>query len=282
MNRFIGLFDSGMGGLTVLKEIMAVLPHENTVYFGDTGRAPYGSRSPDILNRYTEQVVRYLIESYEFKLLVAACNTISAICIDHLRRTFSIPILDIIEPVPKKAIEMTRNGRIGVIGTRSTIQSGVYQQKIKGMDSAMEVFAQDCPLLIHLVEEGWANEPVLKTVIAEYLANLKHSKIDTLILACTHYPVIQNTIREYLGQHVTIIDPAVECVKAVREQLFKMNKGNRDNYPERIYLVTDNPAHFRSTGERYLDRKIHNVTLVDIGCLEGRTELRCDVQAQQA
>ncbi|MFC1822303.1 glutamate racemase [Thermodesulfobacteriota bacterium] len=268
MNRFIGLIDSGMGGLTVLNQIMGSLPEENTVYFGDMGRAPYGSRSSKVLNRYSEQIVRYLTGHYDLKLIVTACNTISAICLDHLRNICSIPVLGIIDPVPKRALEESKNGRIGVIGTRRTIESGVYQKTIKNIDGAVHVYAQECPLFIHLVEEGWSNEPAAKMIVGEYLANLKHSQIDTLILGCTHYPILKDTIREYLGYDVTIIDPAVECVKVIRKSLKKENKLNQDNYPERIYLVTDNPDLFRSNGERYLDRKIHNVNLVDIGSLE--------------
>ncbi len=268
MNRFIGLFDSGMGGLTILKQIMVSLPEENTVYFGDMGRAPYGSRSPEVLNRYSTQIVRFLITNYDVKLIITACNTVSAISLDYLKKTFKIPIMGIIDPVPKKAIEVTRNGRIGVIGTRTTILSGVYPQKIKQLDDSVSVYSQDCPLFINLVEEGWANEPVTRMIVGEYLANLKHSKIDTLILGCTHYPILREMIREYLGDNVVLIDPAEECIHEIRAFLMEKNKLNRDNYPERVYLVTDNLDSFRSTGERYLDRKIHKVNMVDIGRLE--------------
>jgi len=182
-----------------------------------------------------------------------------------------MPIMGIIDPVPKKAIETSKNGRIGVIGTRRTIQSGVYQQKIESLDNSVRVYSQNCPLFIHLVEEGWVNEPATKMIVGEYLAMLKHSRIDTLILGCTHYPILRNTIQEYLGDDVTIIDPAIECLKAIEDNLAEESKLNRDNYPERIYLVTDNPGSFRSSGERYLDRKIHNVNLVDIGLLECST-----------
>ena len=276
MNRYIGLFDSGMGGLTILKQIMTSLPEENTIYFGDMGRAPYGSRSPEVLNRYSGQIVEYLITNFDIKLIVTACNTVSAICLDYLKSHFDIPILDIIAPVPKKAIEVSKNGRIGVIGTRSTIKSGVYQKMIKDLDSSVRVYEQDCPLFIHLVEEGWANEPATMMIIGEYLANLKHSNIDTLILGCTHYPILKEKIWEYLGDEVILIDPAEECIKGIREFLKAQNKLNRDNYPERVYLVTDNLDLFKSSGEQYLSRKIHNVHLVDIGRLE------CNNQHEEA
>ncbi len=273
MNRFIGLFDSGMGGLTVLNQIIGSLSEENTVYFGDMGRAPYGSRSPEVLNSYSEQIVRFLTENYELKMLVTACNTVSAVSLDHLRKTFTVPIVGIIDCVPQKAIELSRNGRIGLIGTRRTIQSGVYQHKIASIDGSVRVFSQSCPLLIHLVEEGWANEPATKMIVQEYLTGLKHSKIDTLILGCTHYPMLRHAIQEYLSDDVVIIDPAVECVRDIRQCLIREDKLNRDNHPERIYLVTDNPELFQSSGERYLDRKIHKVDLVSIRGLEGESIL---------
>ncbi len=268
MNRFIGLLDSGMGGLTVLNQIIKSLPQENTVYFGDMGRTPYGSRSPEVIQRYSEQIVRYLIENYDCKLIVVACHTVSATSLDHLARISPVPTVGVIESIPRRALEVTKTGRIGVIGTRSTIRSGVYQERLSELDPSVKVYAQDCPLFIHLVEEGWAKEPATRMIVAEYLANLKHAKIDTLILACTHYPILRGTIRDYMGEEVVIIDPSVECVKHIEAELSRENRLNRDNYPERIYLVTDNPDLFRSSGERYLDRKIHQVRLVDIGDLE--------------
>lgn len=268
MNRFIGLLDSGMGGLTVLNQIIASLPEENTVYFGDMGRAPYGSRSPEVIKRYSEQIVRYLTENYDLKLIVVACHTVSATCLDHLISISKVKTVGMIESVPQKALEATKTGRIGVIGTRSTIRSGVYQQRLHDLDASVKVYPQDCPLFIHLVEEGWAKEPATRMIVGEYLANLKHAKIDALILACTHYPILRGTIQDYLGEDVAIIDPSVECVKHIKEDLARENRLNSNNYPERINLVTDNPDLFRSSGERYLDRKIHQVSLVDIGDLE--------------
>ena len=274
MHRFIGLLDSGMGGLTVLNQIISTLPNENTVYFGDMGRAPYGSRSHEIINRFSEQIVRYLLENYDLKLIVTACNTVSATSLDHLKGVSPVPVMGMIGPVPAKAVEVTRNGRIGVIGTRSTINSGVYQKRIRDLDPKLHVYAQDCPLFVHLVEEGWAKEPATKMIVGEYLANLKHSKIDTLILACTHYPILRHMITDYMGNDVVIIDPSVECIREMKKHLTKEAQLNRDNFPERIYLVTDNAESFRSSGERYLDRKIHRVNLVDIGELERRVPLK--------
>ena len=248
--------------------IITSLPDENTVYFGDMGRAPYGSRSSKVINRYSEQIVKYLIEKYDLKLIVTACNTVSAVSLSYLRERFSIPITGIIDTVPQKAVDASKSGNIGVIGTRVTIRSGVYQRMIKDLDKAINIFSQECPLLIHLVEEGWSNEPATKMILGEYLSNLKHAHIDTLILGCTHYPILQPIIREYLGDDIVIIDPAIECLKEIEKHLSETGKLNKDNYPERLYLVTDNPDAFRTNGERYLDRKIHKVNLVSIGDLE--------------
>ena len=272
MNRFIGLMDSGLGGLTVLNQIIVSLPEENTVYFGDMGRAPYGSRSPKVINRYAEQIARYLADHYELKLIVTACNTLSARSLDHLKKTSPVPTVGIIDSVPLKAIETTQNGKIGVIGTRSVIKSNSYQKKIHSLHPKITVYSQDCPLFIHLVEEGWVNEPATQMIVGEYLSNLKHSKIDTLILGCTHYPILKHAIQDYLGHDVQIIDPAVECIKDIKKHLSEEGQLNRNNYPERIYLVTDNAELFKYSGERYLDRKIHKVNLVDIGKLEQSLE----------
>jgi glutamate racemase len=268
MSQLVGFFDSGVGGLTVLKQFIKELPAEKTVYFGDMGRAPYGTRSPEVILKYTQQVLHFLVDSFDVKLLVAACNTISARALDHLAKYSPVPILGVIEPVPRKVIETTRNKRVGVIGAHSTISSGVYQSLIKNLDPEVQVFAQECALFMPLVEEGWQNEPAAKIIAESYLELLKYSRIDTLILGCTHYPVLANVISEVMGEGVTIIDPAVECVKGVKEFLVKNNLLSKSAQPDRLFYVTDKPESFKLVGERYLDRKINNVSLVDIDALE--------------
>lgn len=255
------------------KEIFArhdnQLPRENTVYFGDVGRAPYGLRSPEVIQRFSEQLARYLVENYNIKLLVAACNTISAVALDHLKKILSVDIEGVIDSIPPKAISSSRNGKIGVIGTERTIKSGVYQDLLHRLDEKVKIYTQPCSLFVPLIEQGWENEPATKLIAKDYLAYLKHSGIDTLILGCTHYPIISHVIQKYLGEGVTIIDPATECAKIIKDHLQEKNELNKDsNNPSRLYFVTDNPESFKTCGERYLQRKIHNVSLVDIMNLE--------------
>lgn len=268
MSQLIGLFDSGVGGLTVLKHLIRELPAEKTVYFGDMGRAPYGARSPEVILRYSQQVVHFLLRNFQVKLLVAACNTITARALPHLTKSSPIPILGVIDRVPRKVVESTRNKRVGVIGAHSTISSGVYQTLIKQLDPQIEVFAQECGLFMPLVEEGWQNESATKIIAESYLELLKYSRIDTLILACTHYPVLRNVIAEVMGSQVTLIDPAVECVKEVQEYLSSNHLLSKGPKADRLFYVTDKPDAFRLVGERYLDRKINNVALVEIDALE--------------
>jgi glutamate racemase len=268
MSQLVGFFDSGVGGLTVLKQFIRELPNEKTVYFGDMGRAPYGTRSPEIIRRYTRQVVRFLLQNFEVKLLVAACNTISVRALEHLAPQCPAPLLGVVEPVPRAAVAATRNKRVGIIGSHSAISSGVYQSRIRELDPEIQVFAQECPLFMPLVEEGWQNEPATRLVAESYLELIKYSKVDTLILGCTHYPVLSRVIADVLGPEVTLIDPAVECVRGVKEYLSQHRLLSKVAKPDRLFYVTDKPDAFRLMGERYLDRKINNVSLVDIDLLE--------------
>jgi glutamate racemase len=268
MSQLVGFFDSGVGGLTVLKQFIRELPNEKTLYFGDMGRAPYGTRSPEVILKYTQQLLRFLLNNFDVKILIAACNTISARALEHLAKSSPVPIFGVIEPVPRKVIECTRNKRVGVIGTHSTISSGLYQSLIKKLDPEIQVFAQECALFMPLVEEGWQNEPATKVVAESYLGLLKYSRIDTLILGCTHYPVLGNVISEVMGEGVCLIDPAVECVKEVKAYLRQKGLLSKAAKPDRLFYVTDKPESFKLVGERYLDRKINNVSLVDIDALE--------------
>ena len=212
-------------------------------------------------------MLRFLADNCDVKLLIAACNTISARALDHLARFF-VPILGVIEPVLPKIIQTTRNKRVGVIGTHSTITSGVYQALLRKLDPDIQVFAQECGLFMPLVEEGWQNEPAARMVAESYLQLLKYAKIDTLVLACTHYPVLAKVIAEVMGEGVILIDPAIECVKRAKEFLAEHNLQSKAGRPDRLFYVTDKPEAFKLVGERYLDRKINNVSLVEIDVLE--------------
>lgn len=214
----IGVFDSGVGGLTVAREIMRQIPNEKIVYFGDTARVPYGSKSRDTVTRYSRQIVRFL-QAQKVKAIVVACNTASAYALDELEREIDIPILGVVKPGAKVAAESTGNGKIGVIGTEGTINSRIYATYIKQIDEGIEVIGKACPLLVPLVEEGLLKDPVTDEIAMRYLSELKDLDIDTLILGCTHYPLIRSTIGRIMGERVTLVNPAYETARELKELL---------------------------------------------------------------
>src|SRR5262245_17082260 len=201
----IGIFDSGVGGLTVYRAIRRRLHKEKIIYLGDTARIPYGTRSPSTVRRYAHQDASFLLK-YGVKLLVVACNTISSVALDMLRKNFSVPILGVIEPGARHAVRQTRKGRVGVIATEATVESGAYKKAIQHIDPDIEVFSQPCPLFVALAEEGWSDHRATRLIAAEYLAPLQMANIDTLVLGCTHYPILKETIQHIIGDGVTLID----------------------------------------------------------------------------
>ena len=205
----IGVFDSGVGGLTVAREIMRNLPSEKIVYFGDTARVPYGSKSKETVIRYSRQIIRFLQEQ-QVKAIVIACNTASAFALDAVRDEFDLPIIGVIEPGAKVAAAQTRNKKVGVIGTVGTIGTGIHAEYLKSLDPEITVYGKACPLFVPLVEEGWLHDPVTDEVVARYLKELQEKDIDTLILGCTHYPLLRSTIRKIMGDQVCLVNPAYE------------------------------------------------------------------------
>lgn len=214
----VGVFDSGVGGLTVAREIMRQIPNEKIVYFGDTARVPYGSKSRDTVTRYSRQIVRFL-QAQKVKAIVVACNTASAYALDGLEREIDIPILGVVKPGAKVAAEATGNGKIGVIGTEGTINSRIYATYIKQIDETIEVIGKACPLFVPLVEEGLLKDPVTDEIAMRYLSELKDLDIDTLILGCTHYPLIRSTVGRIMGERVTLVNPAYETARELKELL---------------------------------------------------------------
>ena len=214
----IGVFDSGIGGLTVAREIMRQMPNERIVYFGDTARVPYGSKSKETVVRYSRQIVRFLLEQ-NVKAIAVACNTASAYALPEIESECPVPVIGVIRPGAKTATECTRNGRIGVIGTRATISSGTYREYIRQIMPEAEVFGQACPLFVPLVEEGLWEDPVTEEIARRYLASLLDSGIDTLIMGCTHYPLIRKTIGHAAGEGVSLINPAYETAMELRRML---------------------------------------------------------------
>ena len=214
----IGVFDSGVGGLTVVREITRQLPHENIVYFGDTARVPYGSKSKSNIIRFSEQIIRFL-KTKQVKAIVIACNTASALALDAVRDEFDIPIIGVIVPGARAAVEATANGEIGVVGTDATVKSGTYTKVIHQMDPNIHVREKACPLFVPLVEEGFKEHVVTEEVIEYYLESLKHTEIDAMILGCTHYPLLRSKIRSYMGERIQIVNPAYETAMDLKRLL---------------------------------------------------------------
>lgn len=223
----IGIFDSGVGGLTVMREVMRQIPNEKIIYFGDTARVPYGSKSPETVTRYSEQIVRFL-RTFQVKTIVVACNTASACALDALERDIDIPIIGVVKPGAKAAAEVTQNGRIGVIGTEATINSRIYSDYIQNINAKVTIYDKACPLFVPLVEEGLLDDPVTDEIARRYLAELIDIDIDTLILGCTHYPLIRSTLGRIVGDKVTLVNPAYETALELRHLLAEMNMLNEE------------------------------------------------------
>ncbi len=235
----VGVFDSGIGGLTVAREIMRNLPSEKIVYFGDTARVPYGNKSQETVLRYSRQIIRFLREQ-NVKAIVVACNTASAFALDEVKDELDIPIIGVIEAGARVAAEMTRNKTVGVIGTEGTIGSGIHAAFLKKLDPSIRVIGKACPLFVSLAEEGWLHDPVTTEVTRRYLEPLKEQGIDTLILGCTHYPLLRSTIREVVGEDVCLVNPAYETALELRQlladkEMASTGKG-REEFPYRFFV----------------------------------------------
>lgn len=260
----IGVFDSGVGGLTVVKEIMRQLPGENMVYFGDTARVPYGSKSKKTVLKYSRQIVHFL-QKREVKAIVVACNTASALALDEIKQEIDIPIIGVVEPGAKLAAESTRTNTIGIIGTESTIKSGIYTKYLRKINPDITVVTRACPLFVPLVEEGLLEDRITDDVIERYLHELKEYGIDSLILGCTHYPLIRNAIGRYMGADVNLVNPAYETAKSLKvmltEQDLLNHSGNQAVYE---YDVSDGVDKFISFASRVLPCHIEQANVIDI------------------
>lgn len=225
----IGVFDSGVGGLTVAREIMRNLPNERIIYFGDTARVPYGSKSSETVLRYSRQIVHFLQEQ-KVKAIVVACNTASAVALDPIEHELDIPIMGVVRPGARAAVSVTKNKRVGVIATEGTIRSNIYQELLHKIDPEMEVFGKACPLLVSLVEEGWLKDPITYEVARRYLGEVLEQGIDTLIMGCTHYPLLRSVLREVAGEQVQLVNPAYETAQALKGLLRELELENPDTY----------------------------------------------------
>lgn len=262
-NSAIGIFDSGVGGLTVFRQVAERLPQESIVYLGDTARVPYGTKSADTVVRYAHACAKVLLER-DIKLLVVACNTASAFALDALREDLGIPVLGVIEPGARAALRQTRSKRVGVIGTTGTISSGAYPRCLVAADASVQVFAQACPLFVPLAEEGWTEGDIPERVAKTYLDGLIAQDIDTLVLGCTHYPLLRATIGQAAGPGVCIVDSAEETAAVVEATLEGMQLHCKAPFaPVHRFLVSDAPETFAPVGRRFLGQELNNVEWVD-------------------
>ena len=263
----VGVFDSGVGGLTVAREIMRNLPDEKIVYFGDTARVPYGSKSKDTIIRYSRQIIRFL-KTQKVKAIVIACNTASALALEEVEKELDIPILGVLKPGARVAASVTRNKRIGVIGTESTINSRMYDRFIRAQDPEISVYGKACPLFVPLVEEGWLKDPVTEEVARRYLDELMQKGIDSLILGCTHYPLLRSLVRKIVGEEVTLVNPAYETAKELesllRREGIENHGGKADPSEGYQFFVSDAADKFKNFANSILPYDIETTRKINI------------------
>ncbi len=263
-NSPIGVFDSGIGGLTVVREMIQTLPGEDIVYFGDTARVPYGNKSKNTVLRYSRQIVNFL-KTQEVKAIVVACNTASALALDELEKEIDIPIIGVVKPGAYAAVNTTKNNRIGVIATQSTVQSRLYQEIIEGEMPGANVFAKACPLFVPLVEEGWTDDPITLEVAKRYLKELQDKAIDTLILGCTHYPLLYNLLAGYLGDEICLVNPAYETARSLKRLLTDLNMTNeKEAGGEHYFYTSDSIDKYTVFAESILSCKIEKAHQIEI------------------
>ncbi len=259
--RPIGVFDSGVGGLTVFRELAAALPDETLVYLGDTARVPYGTKSAETVRRYAVEASHFL-RRQDVKMMVVACNTVSSVAMDAVAWEAGVPALGVIVPGAQRAVESSRTGRIGVIGTRATVGSGAYTRAIHELKPGAEIHAQACPLFVPLAEEGWTDNDVTLRVAREYLKPLKDAKVDTVVLGCTHYPLLKHVIARVLGARVVLVDSAEAIAAAIRERLAReadLAAGRRGEPPAHRFFVTDVPEPFEAVAARFLGGEVGRI-----------------------
>ena len=265
MQKAIGIFDSGIGGLTVLKEIVAKLPDENIIYLGDTARVPYGIRSAETVTRYSFENTNFLL-SQEIKMLVVACNTATAVSLEAVKKEYPLPVIGVLEPGARAAVAATKTRKVGIIGTEATINSGAYEKAIKRLAPDVEVTSLACPLFVPLAEEGWTDNDVAEMVAAKYLAPFRKTGIDMLVLGCTHYPLLKAVISKAVGPGITLIDSATETAKEVADVLEKLKwRGSGNGEGIRKFYVTDTPMRFEMIGKRFLGDSLLHAEQVKVG-----------------
>lgn len=258
----IGVFDSGIGGLTVVRALMARLPFENIIYFGDTARVPYGVKSVETIALYARQITDFLLQQ-GVKLLIVACNTMAAVAHQAIEELSPVPVLDVIDAGARSAVAVTHTKRVGVIGTPATVNSNAYDRAIHKLDPEIRVFSQTCPLFVPLVEEGWLDHPVTRLTAKEYLRPVMEQAVDTLVLGCTHYPLLKTLLQEIVGDRIQLVDSAEAMAAQTAAMLEHHKLGNRQSsHPQYRYYVTDVPYRFQSIGEVFLGQKIADLQVI--------------------
>jgi glutamate racemase len=266
-DRPIGVFDSGIGGLTAVRELFRQLPHESLLYFGDTARLPYGNKSKDTVTRFSLEIANFLVRQ-NVKCIVVACNTASSHALDALRARYELPIVDVIVPAAQAAVHASPRGLIGVVGTLATVGSGAYPEAIQRLAPAANVISRACPLFVPLVEEGWLEHRVTRLVAEEYLAELRNAPLESLILGCTHYPLLAPLLGELMGPGVQLIDSGAEAARATAQLLAargQLAQGAAGRGPQHHFFLSDEPRRrsFARVAETFLGRPLPHVTVVD-------------------
>ncbi len=254
-SRPIGVFDSGIGGLTVVKEIIKQLPNENIIYLGDTARVPYGTRGKDVIEQFALELAKYLIKK-DVKFLVVSCNTISANCLEVIEKISPVPVLGVIDPAVEEALKITSNKRIGVIGTQATISSGVYEKELKNKDPKVKVYSQSGSLFVPLIEEGFSNSEAARQIARQYLSWFDGTNVDTLILGCTHFPLMNQIIQEVMGPDVTLIDSAKPTARVLKKILEEKHLEKAKSMPKYEILVTDAPDRVYEVSQRFFKNRL--------------------------
>ena len=262
-NRKIGVFDSGLGGLTVVREMQKLMPEESVVYFGDIARLPYGSKSKETITEFSHQIMRFLLK-HDVKAVIIACGTASANDLEDLQQAYDLPITGVVEPGAREAARTTKNGRIGITGTEATIRSGAYDRLLAGLDPQIKVYSKACPLFVPLVEEGWFKDDITRSVVQRYLAELKTQQVDTLVLGCTHYPLLKRLIGEEIGEEVILVNPSSSVVKEMKEYLFRHDMQSDAEQGEYEFYVSDSTEKFRQFGQQVLEIEDLTVKRINI------------------
>ena len=264
-NRAIGIFDSGLGGLTCVKKVMEIMPNENIIYFGDTGRVPYGTKSKETIIKYVRQNINFL-ETFDIKFIIIACGTASSAALPNIQDEIKTEVIGVLEPTCREAIAVTKNGKIGVIGTQGTINSGKYLETINRINPDTEVYSTACPMFVPLVENGYTEGEVARIIVEEYLAPVKEKGVDTLIMGCTHYPLLRKEIQKFMGDDVRLIDSGAAA--AVEAKMHLQKSGSLcglQNTGTAKYYVSDTVVGFEELGSAFLDKHIEgSVHKIDI------------------